>query len=86
MVRDRTFRRLWFDAHPPPSASPVTSFDQTTSTTLGHVRYSEADVESEFWRLVETPFETVEIEYGADVHSTTHGRCGARFPRVCSGY
>lgn len=74
MQRDRTFRRLWFDAHPPPSSKPVTPFDEQTSTTLGNVCYSEADVESEFWRLVETPFETVEVEYGADVHSTTHGR------------
>jgi histone demethylase JARID1 len=32
-------------------------------------------LESEFWRLVNTQDETVEVEYGADVHSTTHGRC-----------
>ena len=35
---------------------------------------SEDDVETEFWRLTESPYDTVEIEYGADVHSTTHGR------------
>lgn len=35
---------------------------------------SEDDVEREFWRLVSSPNETVEVEYGADVHSTTHGR------------
>lgn len=35
---------------------------------------SEDDVEREFWRLVHSPNETVEVEYGADVHSTTHGR------------
>ncbi|PWN92721.1 hypothetical protein FA10DRAFT_3405 [Acaromyces ingoldii] len=34
---------------------------------------SEDDVEREFWRLVHSPDETVEVEYGADVHSTTHG-------------
>lgn len=34
---------------------------------------SEDDVEREFWRLVHNPDETVEVEYGADVHSTTHG-------------
>ncbi|CAO1625603.1 unnamed protein product [Sympodiomycopsis kandeliae] len=39
-------------------------------TTL---RVSEDDVEREFWRLVHDPDETVEVEYGADVHSTTHG-------------
>jgi [histone H3]-trimethyl-L-lysine4 demethylase len=34
---------------------------------------SEDDVEREFWRLVESKEETVEVEYGADIHSTTHG-------------
>ncbi|KAF3927282.1 hypothetical protein ABW20_dc0110367 [Dactylellina cionopaga] len=34
---------------------------------------SEGDVEQEFWRLVESLHETVEVEYGADIHSTTHG-------------
>ncbi|KAG0231496.1 hypothetical protein BGW42_000202 [Actinomortierella wolfii] len=30
-------------------------------------------VEREFWRLVENAYETVEVEYGADLHSTQHG-------------
>ncbi|PWZ02363.1 PLU-1-domain-containing protein [Testicularia cyperi] len=34
---------------------------------------SEDDVEREFWRLVHSQEEEVEVEYGADVHSTTHG-------------
>lgn len=34
---------------------------------------SEDDVEREFWRLVESITEVVEVEYGADIHSTTHG-------------
>lgn len=33
----------------------------------------EDDIEREFWRLVESVNETVEVEYGADIHSTTHG-------------
>lgn len=37
------------------------------------LKISEDDVEREFWRLVHNPDETVEVEYGADVHSTTHG-------------
>ncbi|MCO5585025.1 hypothetical protein L7F22_038957 [Adiantum nelumboides] len=37
------------------------------------LKISEDDVEREFWRLVHSPDETVEVEYGADVHSTTHG-------------
>ena len=40
---------------------------------------TEDDVESEFWRLVESLTETVEAEYGADIHSTTHG---SGFPTV----
>lgn len=35
---------------------------------------SEEDCEDEFWRLVENPHETCEVEYGADLHSTQHGR------------
>jgi histone demethylase JARID1 len=34
---------------------------------------TEEDVEKEFWRLTESVTETVEVEYGADIHSTTHG-------------
>ena len=71
MIRDRTFRKLWFDAHPPKHVP--TAFDEVTKTEIDDVQYSEADVETEFWRLVEEPLETVEVEYGADVHSTTHG-------------
>lgn len=35
---------------------------------------SEEDCEDEFWRLVENPHETCQVEYGADLHSTMHGR------------
>ncbi|KAM3554230.1 hypothetical protein ARSEF4850_006548 [Beauveria asiatica] len=34
---------------------------------------TEEDVENEFWRLVADLEETVEVEYGADIHCTTHG-------------
>jgi histone demethylase JARID1 len=34
---------------------------------------TEEEVEKEFWRLTESVTETVEVEYGADIHSTTHG-------------
>ncbi|KAG0319065.1 hypothetical protein BGZ99_005323 [Dissophora globulifera] len=36
-------------------------------------RVPEDAVEREFWRLVENAYETVEVEYGADLHSTQHG-------------
>ncbi|KAI1313921.1 hypothetical protein EDD11_002384 [Mortierella claussenii] len=36
-------------------------------------RVPEDTVEREFWRLVENAYETAEVEYGADLHSTEHG-------------
>lgn len=38
-----------------------------------HRPVTEEDVEKEFWRLVADLEETVEVEYGADIHCTTHG-------------
>ena len=35
---------------------------------------TENEVEKEFWRLVESPYNSIEVEYGADLHSSTHGR------------
>ena len=70
-VRDREFRRLWFQSHPPPQTSDD---NNPTVNRFGDIRVTEYDVENEFWRLVQSPHDTVEIEYGADVHSTTHGR------------
>ena len=54
--------------------------DSDTVTQIGNVTVSEYDVEREFWRLVQSPEDTVEVEYGADVHSTTYGRQGASYP------
>ncbi|KAJ2742877.1 hypothetical protein H4S06_005657, partial [Coemansia sp. BCRC 34490] len=36
-------------------------------------RVPEDVVEREFWRLVASPYEDVEVEYGADLHSAQHG-------------
>jgi len=44
-----------------------------------HRPVTEDDVEREFWRLVSSIEETVEVEYGADIHCTTHG---SGFPTV----
>jgi histone demethylase JARID1 len=74
LARDLAFRRIWFETHPPPSSSTRTSPDDYFVNKFGSVSVSETDVEEEFWRLVQSPHETVEVEYGADVHSTTHGR------------
>ncbi|KAK6375786.1 hypothetical protein LTS17_007608 [Exophiala oligosperma] len=51
-------------------------FDPVTNTQR---RPNEDDVEREFWRLVEDITEQVEVEYGADIHSTTHG---SGFPTI----
>ena len=74
-ARDLEFRQLWFEIHPPPgAANRMVDDNDPTINRIGNVYVSEEDVENEFWRLVASPNETVEIEYGADVHSTTHGR------------
>ncbi|KAG8897367.1 hypothetical protein FRB99_008207, partial [Tulasnella sp. 403] len=70
--RDFAFRKAWFESHPPKAPE----WEDPHRHQIGNVMVSEDDVEREFWRLVESPLETVEIEYGADVHSTTHGRDG----------
>jgi [histone H3]-trimethyl-L-lysine4 demethylase len=57
-------------------ASKRTNYDVVTGTTK---RPTEDDVEREFWRLVEDITESVEVEYGADIHSTTHG---SGFPTI----
>ncbi|PTB69367.1 PLU-1-domain-containing protein [Trichoderma citrinoviride] len=51
-------------------------FDETLQC---HRPVTEEDVEREFWRLVADLEETVEVEYGADIHCTTHG---SGFPTV----
>jgi histone demethylase JARID1 len=74
-ARDLEFREHWFETHPPPgAANRMVDDNDPTINRIGNVYVSEEDVENEFWRLVASPNETVEIEYGADVHSTTHGR------------
>lgn len=71
--RDLEFRRMWFETH---FSDPDKHKDLPRHmwNEIAGVRYTEYDVEEEFWRLVQSQEETVEIEYGADVHSTTHGR------------
>ena len=55
---------------------PKMQFDPVLNTKR---QVTEDDVEREFWRLVESPTEEVEVEYGADIHSTTHG---SGFPTI----
>lgn len=62
------FKDTYFD--------PKMQFDPVLNTKRA---VTEDDVEREFWRLVESPTEEVEVEYGADIHSTTHG---SGFPTI----
>jgi histone demethylase JARID1 len=72
-ARDAAFAYDWWNRHRPgPSTSTLNP--ESIHRTFGKVAVTESDVEREFWRLTESATETVEIEYGADVHSTTHGR------------
>jgi histone demethylase JARID1 len=74
-ARDLEFRRQWFNSHPPADSSrDIVTGDDPMVNRIGDIMVSEYDLENEFWRLIQSPHETVEIEYGADVHSTTHGR------------
>ncbi|CAO3645542.1 unnamed protein product [Cunninghamella echinulata] len=52
------FKKAWFSKY-----NPVLHANQV----------SEEDCEEEFWRLVDDPHETCQVEYGADLHSTQHG-------------
>lgn len=40
---------------------------------FGGKNISLKEIEQEFWRLVESPFDDVEVEYGADLHTSIHG-------------
>lgn len=74
-ARDAEFSKLWFTSHPPVGTYSVESDDEDPIVyKFGDTLVTEMDIEKEFWRLVQSPDETVEVEYGADVHSTTHGR------------
>ncbi|PKI84873.1 hypothetical protein MVES_001282 [Malassezia vespertilionis] len=53
----------------------------TRRNTDATVLQDEDLVEAEFWRLVHTTQELVDVEYGADVHSTVHGSASPTMER-----
>ena len=69
-ARDAAFAHFWWNKHRPASSSRP----DPLAREFGRATVTEDDVEREFWRLTESSSDTVEVEYGADVHSTTHGR------------
>ncbi|KAH9942560.1 hypothetical protein B0H21DRAFT_824117 [Amylocystis lapponica] len=68
-ARDLEFRRLWFKSHPPFGEDEDEDASGAGPSSNGKAGLNDPT----FWRLVQSPVETVEVEYGADVHSTTHG-------------
>ncbi|OCF37553.1 hypothetical protein I316_00679 [Kwoniella heveanensis BCC8398] len=86
-ARDASFSYHWWNRHRPQatsSSAPPSSNglikdikpNNPLARNFGKVSVTEDDVEREFWRLTESATDTVEVEYGADVHSTTHGSAG----------
>ncbi|KIR97687.1 histone demethylase JARID1 [Cryptococcus deuterogattii 2001/935-1] len=85
-ARDAAFSHAWWNRHNPhnsPRASvngaqPTNNDDRERMKPrqFGKVTVSEDDVEREFWRLTESSLDTVDVEYGADIHSTSHGSAG----------
>jgi histone demethylase JARID1 len=79
--RADAFKTDWFLKHPPTANHDNLSTtkrgleqDKCTPTDrIGPHVVTEGDVEEQFWHLVESQYTTVEVEYGADIHSTTHG-------------
>lgn len=54
-------------------------FHERYFSTLESRSPSENNVESEFWRLLSDPSQFVEVEYGADIHTSVQG---SPFPQV----
>ncbi|BGP37972.1 hypothetical protein JCM10449v2_001899 [Rhodotorula kratochvilovae] len=87
--RADAFKRKWLEAHPLPERKGKGRADDNAPAegegaaqdddVWGEQIAIEDHFEREFWRLVESPQETVEIEYGADVAST---KDGAGFPNL----
>ena len=80
--RADAFKRKWLQDHPLPerkgkgrAADGPDGADGDQDDVWGEQLAIEDHFEREFWRLVESPQETVEVEYGADVASTKDGAC-----------
>lgn len=72
--RASKFRREWLAEHPVPGVDSGSIKEPSTDEEWGTEATIEDHVEREFWRLVSSPDEAVEVEYGADIHTTKWGR------------
>ncbi|WFC98374.1 hypothetical protein MYAM1_001101 [Malassezia yamatoensis] len=91
------FQRLWarraaVREHNDPHKAQQWSRLPTRSNTDATLVEDEDLIEAEFWRLVQSHEELVDVEYGADVHSSIHGNasptveCQPRNPYARSGW
>lgn len=74
--RADAFKRQWLRNHPMPESKGkqrATRDGMSAKEELAEQMLIEDHFEREFWRLVEAPNETVEVEYGADVNVTADG-------------
>ncbi|WFD31430.1 hypothetical protein MSPP1_002465 [Malassezia sp. CBS 17886] len=69
------FERAWAErsAERACSDADAAAWRRRARGTAGAREADEDCVEAEFWRLVHSVTELVDVEYGADVHSSTHG-------------
>ena len=72
--RASAFRRKWLELHPSPRRDDEAVLPNDAGEDWARELDIEDHLEREFWRLVESPHETVEVEYGADLHTTKGGR------------
>src|SRR5262245_64156456 len=73
-ARDLEFRRQWFKSHPPAnSPRDIVMEDDPMVNRIGEVMVSEYDLENEFWRLVQSPHETVEDRKSTRLNSSHLG-------------
>jgi len=75
--RANAFKTDWFVKHPPTADNSHLkqrrcNGEIITEKINGNL-VTEGDIEEQFWQLVESQYMSVEVEYGADIHSTTHG-------------
>lgn len=71
------FKRRWIKRHGLDSTPEVKDSEMTGKPNASDFLEEltmEDRLEREFWRLTESQTETVEIEYGADLHSSKYGR------------
>lgn len=79
--RADAFKRKWLGEHPMPAnkgkgreTDPEEAM-QDGADVVAEQMAIEDHFEREFWRLVESQHESVEVEYGADLNSTRDGGC-----------